>query len=424
MWLLNVDTLELHEFVGSQVPAYAILSHVWGAEEVSFSEMRKAKHRAAAQQKAGFAKIEGCSARAREDGAARSSAELSEAINSMFQWYRGARVCYVFLSDVSSAPARAAAEELGAQPMAVVERVDPRGRNDDVIAPEYLLAQLSTTTGIPENVLSGKTPLGQASVAQRMHWASRRETTRPEDRAYSLMGLFDISMPILYGEGLDKAFTRLQYEIMSRTADQSILAWYSPHATTYRLLAESPDDFRNSGRVQREGSWYKVLTPRLNPTSFFMTSLGLRINLPIADDLVLDRYPRPTPGSHSRYTRLSPGDTARALLHCGMADDDGFVETISLALILLDCDSGGASSLVTGVLSDAMSELASQTGVGPDELHDDLAFVDIGVDSLMSLTLSDIITRQLGTDKRSTSREIMLCRTVGELKEYLTKYRY
>ena len=96
MWLLNVDTLELEEFIGNNIPPYAILSHTWGSEEVSFSEMKKTKYRKYARLKKGFFKIEGCCAQAKKSGFAwawvdsccidkRSSAELSEALNSMFQ---------------------------------------------------------------------------------------------------------------------------------------------------------------------------------------------------------------------------------------------------------------------------------------------------------------------------------------------------
>jgi hypothetical protein len=76
-------------------------------------------------------------------------------------------------------------------------------------------------------------------------------TTRAEDRAYSLMGLFDINMPIIYGEGLEKAFARLQRGIISRSPDQSIFAWFESNASSHRFLAESPDCFRNSGKVKQ-----------------------------------------------------------------------------------------------------------------------------------------------------------------------------
>jgi len=58
-----------------------------------------------------------------------------------------------------------------------------------------------------------------------MYWASKRETTRKEDEAYCLLGLFGVNMPLLYGEG-SKAFFRLQQEIIKTADDQSILAWY------------------------------------------------------------------------------------------------------------------------------------------------------------------------------------------------------
>jgi hypothetical protein len=135
------------------------------------------------------------------------------------------------------------------------------------------MKELSSITKIPSDYLSGRRRVWDACIAQRMFWASYRETARAEDRAYSLMGLFDISMPVLYSEGLDKAFTRLQHEIIRRTEDQTFLAWYRSNETSFRLLADSPDCFRNSGAV--------VLPDQLHLRSpFSMTNLGLRIALP------------------------------------------------------------------------------------------------------------------------------------------------
>ena len=79
-------------------------------------------------------------------------------------------------------------------------------------------------TGIPSEVLLSVEPLDEFSVAQRLSWAAHRETTRVEDRAYSLLGIFNINMPTLYGEG-ELAFRRLQEEIVRRVPDQSIFAW-------------------------------------------------------------------------------------------------------------------------------------------------------------------------------------------------------
>jgi hypothetical protein len=91
---------------------------------------------------------------------------------------------------------------------------------------QELLEPLSRITQIDEAVISNRESLPLTSVARRMSWAAGRTTTRVEDRAYSLLGIFDVNLPLLYGEGR-KAFQRLQEEII-RTAsrvDHSILAW-------------------------------------------------------------------------------------------------------------------------------------------------------------------------------------------------------
>jgi hypothetical protein len=110
MWLLETSTLELRDFVGARIPPYAILSHTWSDDEVNFKDMRK--YREAAKNKAGYTKVQKCCEKAREDGHQhvwidtccidkRSSAELSEAINSMWKWYQKSEVCYAYLADVS-----------------------------------------------------------------------------------------------------------------------------------------------------------------------------------------------------------------------------------------------------------------------------------------------------------------------------------
>lgn len=266
MWLLNVDTLELKEFIGNRIPPYAILSHTWGPEEVSFSEMKKPKYRKEARQKKGFSKIEGCCTRAKESGYAwvwvdsccidkRSSAELSEALNSMFQWYKCSSVCYVYLSDVDSgndAVRMFRASRWFTRGWTLQELLAPQNITffaqdwsrlgyvgvfyDTSFHPAYLgvnespsLSPLvhptgivSEITGIPIEFLAKAKELDQACVSQRMYWASRRTTTRPEDRAYSLMGLFNINMSIIYREGLEEAFARLQQEICNTTPDSTL----------------------------------------------------------------------------------------------------------------------------------------------------------------------------------------------------------
>ena len=172
-----------------------------------------------------------------------SSSELSEAINSMFHWYREAKVCYVYLSDVSSKDALLFLLSDPSEKLLLPFRRSrwfTRGWTlQELIAPsevifyasnwteigtkEALKGPISTQTGIDVPILEGF-PLQEVCVAQRMSWASRRETTRIEDQAYCLLGIFRVNMPLLYGEGW-KAFIRLQQEIMKTTRDDSLFAW-------------------------------------------------------------------------------------------------------------------------------------------------------------------------------------------------------
>jgi hypothetical protein len=173
----------------------------------------------------------------------RSCAELTEAINSMYKWYQNAQKCYVYLYDVPKKP---------------WEDSDwfTRGWTlQELIAPSHLVfydsnwtrlgtkedlkSDISRLTGIPESVLLGLTPM-LVPVADKMSWASRRRTTRTEDMAYCLMGIFDVNMPLLYGEG-PKAFKRLQEEIIRQNNTHTIFAWRKtdfPHVY-YGALAPS-----------------------------------------------------------------------------------------------------------------------------------------------------------------------------------------
>ncbi|RYP33442.1 hypothetical protein DL767_004720 [Monosporascus sp. MG133] len=253
MYLIDTDTFELKYFSThtEQKDAYAILSHTWEeGQEVTFELF---KHKESAKTKNGWAKIAYTVQMARRNGLKyawvdtccidkSSSAELSEAINSMFQYYEDARVCYVYLSDLpnvrsmkgpESPKSRSASfakcrwftrgwtlQELVAS--RVVEFYDEGWNHYGTN--ESLVDAISSVTNIPSDVLKKKTPLQSVSVACRMSWAANRTTTKTEDRAYSLLGIFNINMALLYGEG-DKAFIRLQEEICRQTADLSLFAW-------------------------------------------------------------------------------------------------------------------------------------------------------------------------------------------------------
>ncbi|KAK0639127.1 hypothetical protein B0T16DRAFT_336794, partial [Cercophora newfieldiana] len=156
-----------------------------------------------------------------------SNTELCQAINSMYRWYREAVVCYTYLADV---PERGFEES---------EWFDRGWTLQELIAPPLVVffdaewirigtkssmsATISAVTCIPQKILLTSNH-ADASVAQKMSWAAGRKTSVVEDRAYSLMGLFDISMPMIYGEG-ERAFVRLQEEILKMTDDLSIFVW-------------------------------------------------------------------------------------------------------------------------------------------------------------------------------------------------------
>ncbi|KAH7395485.1 heterokaryon incompatibility protein-domain-containing protein, partial [Cadophora sp. MPI-SDFR-AT-0126] len=244
MRLLNSRTLKLEEFLSEKVPPYIILSHTWGSEEVSFQEMQHPNEEI--RNKLGYTKVQRCCDVAADDGFDHvwidtccidktSSSELSEAINSMFKWYQEAEVCYAFLSDVPT--------DLDNTTLDIALRKSrwfTRGWTlQELIAPAHVMFfddnwkelgtrsslrdAISATTSIQVNVLLGYN-IKKFSIAQRMSWASRRTTTRSEDTAYCLMGLFEVNMPLLYGEG-GNAFIRLQEEIIRRSDDHSIFAW-------------------------------------------------------------------------------------------------------------------------------------------------------------------------------------------------------
>ncbi|RTE81324.1 hypothetical protein BHE90_004136 [Fusarium euwallaceae] len=195
-----------------------------------------------------------------------SSAELSEAINSMFKWYQDAEICYAFLSDVStSILINPTPYSQGLHVIAASQWFTRGWTLQELIAPQavhfynrkwvYLGSRnaaaeaIELATGISTGALLGQDILG-ISIYQRMQWASTRTTTRPEDMAYCLLGIFDVNMPLLYGEGKKKAFQRLQEEIIGKSTDLSLFLWTVP-----REKDQGPDlEFR--GLLAEDPSWF------------------------------------------------------------------------------------------------------------------------------------------------------------------------
>lgn len=296
MRLLDTTSLKFREFLGGIQP-YAILSHTWQEEEVLFHEMDAVTE--GTKSKVGFKKIASFCALAKSLGFQyawvdsccidkRSSSELSESLNSMYRWYSNASLCIIYLADVP-ALGGPGTESKDAQIHAIrTSRWFTRGWtlqellatkcrqfhasdwSEISISPfgSLPLELISEITGIDLDLLHNCSLISNVCVAKRMSWASKRETTKQEDAAYSLMGLFNVSMPILYGEGLRKAFRRLQDEIMKTSFDQSLFAWRGNYESS-GLLADSPADFKDTPEL---GLWGRDM---LYP--FSMTNVGLLI---------------------------------------------------------------------------------------------------------------------------------------------------
>lgn len=277
MRLLHTTTLELHHFLGPpfHCPKYAILSHMWGEEEVvTFSDLAEGR----AQSKIGFKKIYGCCAKAASDGFdyvwidvccidKLNSNEINETIISMYSWFESADICYAYLSDISSSTSEVQFElpkcEWFTRSWTLLELLAPSSveffdADWGLIGTKASLADLiSEITGIREAVLTGAVRLDQCQVSEKMAWASNRQCVRPEDRAYCLMGLFGVSIIPSYGEGGDRAFRRLKEAIRE---DYYANAPSEIGRTGMRLLVTNSDPLRIRNFAASDDPKYAILS--------------------------------------------------------------------------------------------------------------------------------------------------------------------
>jgi len=320
MYLINVVTYLLKYFVDiDDCPDYAALSHRWGAteDELTFQEIEHITERTL--QKLGWQKlVRSCEAakNLKCDWVwidtccidKKSNAELQEAINSMWNVYSKAAVCMAYLNDVQYSPMvdedgfnSTMATDLDildgqAFPNWLVEQSFEssqwftRGwtlqellapRNVVFFAPDWrpfgtrngLSQMIAHISEIPAETLhfENQSTTSQSanrmrqranyirgySTATKLSWAAKRRTKRIEDQAYSLLGLFNIQMPLLYGEGRT-AFERLQKQLLEENGDPTLLLWqdrpdFVPDDGNYSydgdrptsLFAESPANFAN-----------------------------------------------------------------------------------------------------------------------------------------------------------------------------------
>ena len=285
----------------------------------------------------------------------KSSAELSEAINSMFRWYAEAQECYAYLSDVRLTPGLqdfrknfkqsawftrgwTLQELLAPADVILLDRAWYR-----IGTKQELLAEISAATGIGVQHLKD---MRTASVATKMSWVSRRQTSRVEDIAYCLLGLFDVNMPLLYGEGR-KAFLRLELEIIKKSDDESIFAWTHRSLTEYSgLLALWPDGFADSADILTS----VVAAPSALGTSFHYNQM-----------VVVERQPYSMTNKGLEFTVPNRGFPT-VLLNCWRTGPKGrLAVTIKLRKYgtvwqRVECEKLGLSKVREGVPYDRAAE--------------------------------------------------------------------
>jgi hypothetical protein len=243
---------KLSTFNNDDIPPYAILSHTWSeGEEVVHDELVAGK----GKNRAGYAKLRFCGERAAKDGLnyfwvdtccidKRDNVELSTALNSMFRWYQRAIKCYVYLSDVHVPDEVTDAQAFRItwedafrrsrwfhrgwtlQELLAPASVEFFSVNGKQLGSKITLEQeINDITQIPISALRNY-DLREFTVDERMSWVTGRKTTVKEDRAYCLLGIFGVFLPLIYGEGEEHALRRLKVEIQrdSGTLQSSYVA--------------------------------------------------------------------------------------------------------------------------------------------------------------------------------------------------------
>ncbi|KAK1835273.1 heterokaryon incompatibility protein-domain-containing protein [Podospora conica] len=379
MRLLNVRTLRLEYFQDADTaPKYAILSHTWGKDEILFEDLDPAKNPEEgklATTKPGLEKVLGAAREAFSNDYdyiwidtccidKSSSAELSEAINSMFNWYAMAGECYAYLSDFTI-------EDEARRPWNRSRWFERGWTLQELIAPSSVIffdsrwkrigtraelaPKVAARTKIPVDILNIqpgpfynnrdhsivlRENLESFSVSARMLWAAGRQTTRVEDRAYSLMGIFDVNMPLLYGEG-SKAFQRLQEIILTQTDDQSILAFVPFFEQTY-ALAERPGQFVPGLENYQHIPTIEAMT--LVSKNIEADVLLAPLDLPKDDEVFWESNYNP---STERYYL--------AILHCNV--DGNVLERVAIMLKAINTDANTFARVIDDALGRSSSNL-------------------------------------------------------------------
>lgn len=316
MRLINTKSFQLEKFDDGEIPEYAILSHTWGtkADEANHGEWIRGD--ISCRQKSGYKKIVKACQIAQEYSLGylwvdtvcidkTSSQELTEAITSMFKWYKESKICFAYLVDVqagfigtaSKNPARSPSESIDAYPDFEQSRWFTRGWTlQELLAPREVIfftnnwlrlgtvstlsEHISRATNIPHSFLGEEDITPLASAAEKLSWIARRHTTREEDIVYCMLGVFQVTMEVRYGEGATAAFIRFQEKIITTSIDHTIFCWSMSDGTIKSstgpsILAPSPYQFRSMS-----GTFSKFPDDD-SLSSYEISNGGLRIDLPI-----------------------------------------------------------------------------------------------------------------------------------------------
>ena len=276
MRLLNVRTLKFSEYF-YDIPKYIIASHRWKAgTEATIKDIGKKRD----TDKDGYRKVNDFAKYVREHIGhvewlwidtccvdQSSSQEVTEAVNSMFRWYSQAEACLAYLADVKDASEEQALrqsdwfrrgwtlQELLAPHVLVFlsrdwKMIGYKGGGGwtksgfKVSDGPELETTIATITGIPEDVLLNYNRSKSYSVKERLTWIAGRHTTREEDMSYSLLGMFDVTMTVTYGEGAEMARQRLLKKV------SKALQHTHSHRTNHNIPREIP----LQGTLRRSGA--------------------------------------------------------------------------------------------------------------------------------------------------------------------------
>ncbi|THU90968.1 HET-domain-containing protein [Dendrothele bispora CBS 962.96] len=233
--LINTHSLKLVDFREREIPHYAIISHRWGNEEVGLQEFRRPTRQT--KRKLGYRKIFNACEQARLDNLdylwidtccinQEDQGDVHRNIKSMFAYYQNSRVCYAYLFDILGP-----GNDLGSS-----QWFDRAWTLQELLAPPDVFfftcswlyigrrsqrsREIGNVTGIPHTVLRGDVRVQEIDVAERMSWSILRESTRPQDRAYCLLGILGVSIEPDYTENVLEAFNRLQDAFVKKYPDE------------------------------------------------------------------------------------------------------------------------------------------------------------------------------------------------------------